>query len=168
MNKKIIQNIPPEVFQRAKSKLDEIAVLFNPYLIVLTPSERQNMVKVGDRFMEFLEISHKFAVEYPGLFPFFRERSLLSKESFIVFELWKIHRKIDQLKEAIDDTGLLAGNHALETALSFYQTVKFAARRDIPGAKVIFEELKPALPSRRNKRRKAKTEYDEGQLELFD
>jgi len=168
MNKKTIKNIPVDVFQSVESRLDEIEVLFNPYRVVLSPAEKNGMIKFGYDFIKFLEISHKFAVKYPELFPFFREKSLLNKEFFIVYELWKIHNKMEELDNAVKDTGLLAGSCAMETALSFYQTVKIAARRDIPGARVIFEELKPALPSWRQRRRKTKKDNDEGQLELFD
>ena len=166
MHKKIIKKIPPGIFCNALSKLDEVGSLFKPYLVVLSQAEKDGMFKIGIEYFEFLELSHGLAVDYPELFPAFMKRSLFKDEFFTARELWTVNSKLTQLKNTINDTEMLACNYALETAMSFYQTVKIAARRDIPGARGIYEELKPIFPYRRRKRQKA-AETNEGQLELF-
>ena len=167
MNKKTIKKIPADVFHHAKSKLDEIGTLLAPYHVVLSPPEKNAMVKIGNDYFEFLKLSHGLAVDCPGLFPAFMKASLFREEFFAIRELWTVNSKIDQLKSNISDMEMLAGNYALDTAMTFYQTVKIAARRDIPGARVIFEELKPAFPCKRQRRLKPAEDRDEGQLELF-
>jgi len=142
--------------------------LLAPYFVGLTPSERQTLVKMETDSIRFLELSHGIAVENPELFPAFMKVAIFREEFSIARELWVVVNKINQLKANIDDTGMLAGNYAMETALTFYHTVKIAAKRDIPGARVIYEELKPAFRSRKRKPKKTETEKDETQPELFE
>ena len=85
------------------------------------------------------------------MLPGFTEMAILGEEFLIARELWNFAAKLRQMKDAIRDTELAAGNYALEAAFAFYDTVKIAARHDIPGTRVIFEELKPRRPSGRRK-----------------
>jgi hypothetical protein len=41
---------------------------------------------------------------------------------------------------------MVAGSEAYQSSLIFYNSVKMAARQDIPGAKAIYEELKKRFP----------------------
>jgi len=118
--------------------------------------------------IKFLEVSHGIALENSELFPTFIKTAVFREEFSTAHQLWLVVNKINQLKENINDTGMLAGNYAMETALIFYQTVKIAALHDIPGARVIYEELKPAFHSRKRSLRKVKLSKSEAQPELFD
>jgi hypothetical protein len=42
---------------------------------------------------------------------------------------------------------MVAGSEAYHAALAFYHNVQATAKDDIPGAKVIFEDLKTRFPS---------------------
>ena len=168
MIKKTIKKIPADVFQNAQLKLNELVKMFEPYLVVLTPEERQTLTKNGTGSFEFVKLSHELAVEYPELFPSFIKTAIFREEFFTAHELFIFARKIEQLKNNLNDTEMLAGSRALDVAMTFYQTVKIAARRDIPGARTIFEELKPAFPYRSRKRKKRKSAEPDGQLELFE
>ena len=167
MRSRTIAKIPPEILHDIHSRLDELLYLLKPYLIALTPPERRTLSKIGTESIKFLEMSHQFADKNPGLFPAFRKAASFREEFYTAQELRMVISKIDRLKDTINDTEMLAGNYALETALIFYNIVKIAARHDIPGTRVIYEELKPAFPVGRRRQRKGKTENDEGQLELF-
>lgn len=155
-NKIAIKKIPVEVLINAQKRLDEVINIVEPYVVALTPSERQTLVKIGAESIKFLELAHTFAVEYPGLFPIFRKAAVFKEEFFTVRELWTFGNKLEQLKSNVSDTEMAAGSHALETALDFSHTVKIAARHDIPGARVIYEELKPRFPSKRRNQHRIK------------
>ena len=141
--------------QEAQLKLDEMMNLLEPYLVSLTPAERRTLIKMGNDNFAFLELSYGLAVEYPDLFPSFMKAAVFKEEFFAAQGLWTIFNRINLLRDRISDTEMLAGNIALETAMAFYHTVKMAARRDIPGARIIFDELRPVFSSGRQKRRKA-------------
>ena len=162
-----VKKIPPQVLYDALSRLDELIGIFEQYHIKPEPDERSSFNKMGEDFIKFMQMSHCYAVESPKLFPSFIDRDIFNEEFFIIYELWKLINKINQLRDNIWDTEILLGSRTLEIALAFYQTVKMAARHDIPGAKVIFDELKPAFPSVSRRRRKSKAEDNDRQLYLF-
>jgi len=169
INKHLFGKIPPEELCRARLKLDEATGILEPHFAVITPSERLSFKKTGPALMRFLELSHGLAVESPELFPAFIKAEVFREEYFTTRELRIIVNKIDQLRDNVCDTEILSGNRALEIAIAFYKTVKMAAMRDIPGARVIFEELKLAYPSSSRGRRKVlQAENTDRQLELFE
>jgi hypothetical protein len=51
----------------------------------------------------------------------------------------------------MDDTTMVADSEAYQFALIFYNSVKMAARQDIPGAKAFYEELKKRFPGPKRK-----------------
>ena len=153
VGKKIINRIPLSVLRDAQIKLDEVMDMLGPYLIALDPPERQALVRMEAGSCEFLEMSYALAVENPELFPGFAEAAIFEENFSIVQELWTFGAKINQLNDNIRDTEMAAGNYALEAALCFYNMIKIAARHDIPGARVIYEELKPRRPPGKRKHR---------------
>jgi len=147
-NRGVKKKIPAKVLHDAQLLLDQVISMLEPHLVALTQTERQVLVKMGADSFRFLEMSHEFAVEYPELFPAFTEVAIFKEEFFTARELWSFAAKLNRLRENMSDTGMAAGSHALETAMAFYHTVKIAARHDIPGARVIYEDLKSEFPSR--------------------
>ena len=148
---KLINKIPPEVLYNARMKLDETMTLLEPYLVRLAPSERRTLVKMEAKSLKFLEFTHELAVEYPDLFPTFAREDVFREEFVTVRELWALGAKLELLSNRVCDAEMAAGTHTLETAEAFFQTVKIAARHDIPGARAIYEDLKLRFPSRRPK-----------------
>jgi len=166
MSKKIIKKIPQDVLEKIRLLLDEMINLFMPYLVKLTPQERQALAKMEDGTIKFLEMSHGLAVDYPDLFPTYMKAAVFGEKFSTVHELSCFISKLNNFRDNVCDTEMLAGNHAMEFAEAFYQTVRIAARRDLPAARVIYEELKPRFSSRKLRRRKAAA-GDGRQLELF-
>lgn len=170
-NGRSFKKIPPEVLLKAEQKLDEILNILKPYLAAAAPEKEQapdeNTAHKGSELIKFLKLSHELAVETPELFPDFADKTEFKEDFFTANELWILAGKIDVLKEKLSSMEILAARRALEIALMFYQTVKIAARYDIPGARVIFDDLKTAFPSGTKGRRRPKVKTDDGQLELF-
>jgi len=57
-------------------------------------------------------------------------------------QLISIYRIILQLENKLNDTTMEAGAESYVSSLSYYNSVKFAAKSDAPGAKAIYEDLK--------------------------
>lgn len=168
MDSKSFKKIPADILKNVQIKLDDVYGLLMPYLVRFTVPERKALAKIGKESITFLELSHRIAVNNSELFPSFLKISIFRKEFSIAHELWSVMARIDELREAINDTEMLAGNFALETALTFYKTVKIAARHDIPGAGVIYEELKSAFYSLKSGQQKSRPKSDKRQPELFE
>jgi hypothetical protein len=51
----------------------------------------------------------------------------------------------------VEDTIMVAGSEAYYAALAVYHNVQAAAKQDIPGAKAIYEDLRPHFPGGRKR-----------------
>lgn len=63
-----------------------------------------------------------------------------------VLALADIWRELRQLCYEVNDTLMLVGSEICMADLSFYQTVKQAARRDVGGADTLYDDLKQRFP----------------------
>ena len=54
----------------------------------------------------------------------------------------ELARPIEQLNRTLDDTIMLSGSEAYVAALAYYNSVKRAAKINVPGALTIHEDLK--------------------------
>ncbi|MGC3977088.1 MAG: hypothetical protein QM751_01950 [Paludibacteraceae bacterium] len=151
MDNRHSQPIPDEVLTQLQTKINEAQALLAPYVTSLTPSERHDIPKMGEKSLSFVEKAYDFAKQNPALCP-----SYLNMEDFRVDfgdarGLWTILNTVRQLEENIDDTETLAGSEAYQAALLFYSSVKIAAAQNVPGAKAVYEELRLRFPSARQK-----------------
>ena len=116
-------------------------------LISLTPSEKQSMLMLGDKSISFVGKNIMFAAQKPEFVP-----------NYLDVEEWKIdlqayndlapyNAEIMELSSLLKDTIALCGNEAFRQALTYYNSVKQAAKDNVPGAKPIYEELKQQFPT---------------------
>ena len=141
-----VQAIPPEVLTQAQTKIQEVLTLLHPYLLALTPQERRELPKMGEKTIGFVEKAHDFAQQNPNLLPPYLDMSAFDTDFTDAHGLWTLHNMVLQLEEGIGDTEMTAGSEAYQAALVFYKSVKMAAAQDIPGAKAVYEGLKTRFP----------------------
>ena len=146
-----VQAIPQDVLTQAQAKIQDAQTLLAPYLLALTPGERQGMPKMGDKTIGFVEKAHDFAQQNPALVPPYLEITAFNTDFTDAHGLWTLHNMVLQLEEGIADTEIAAGSEAYQAALVFYKSVKMAAAQDVPGARAVFEELKTRFPSGRRR-----------------
>jgi hypothetical protein len=140
------QAIPSTVLAQAQTKIDEAKVLLAPYLLALTPTERRELPKMGEKTIGFVEKAYDFARQNPNLVPPYLGVDAFGVDFSDAHGLWTLLNAVQQLEEAIDDTEMIAGSEAYQAALVFYKSVKLAAAQDVPGAKAVYEELKTRFP----------------------
>ncbi|MDR1170033.1 MAG: hypothetical protein LBK97_04270 [Prevotellaceae bacterium] len=146
-----LKAIPADVVKQIQTKLNEIKALVKPYAITLTPTERHNMLKMGEKSLTFVEKSHEYAVENPGFVPPFLNMPAFDIDFADAHSLWTIRNDTMQVYEMIDDTTMVAGSESYYASLMFYNSVKVAAAQDVPGSKAIYEELKKRYPGGKRK-----------------
>ncbi|MDR2632331.1 MAG: hypothetical protein LBC51_01735 [Treponema sp.] len=145
------QAIPSTVLTQAQTKVDEAKTLLAPYLLALTPAERQGMPKMGEKTIGFVEKAYDFARQNPNLVPPYLEVDAFGVDFSDAHGLWTLLNSVQQLEEGVSDTEMTAGSEAYQAALVFYKSVKMAAAQDIPGAKAVYEELKTRFPGGKRK-----------------
>ena len=128
------------------TKIVEIKGLL-PFLINLTKNERIQMPKFGAASLAFDEQCATYMASAPNLMPPFVTLAEVTKDRALRLVLADVVRELRKLCEMVDDTLMQVGSEIWLADLSFYQTVRQAARRDVPGADTIYDELKERFPT---------------------
>ena len=144
--------IPAEDFKLMLDAVNTLRTLTEKYLIALTPTERKNKLKMGDKSIPFVEKVIEYTKSNPKFVTEYMDVKALENDFKLVLELSNLLRPISQLLSGFSDTILLAGGEALYNALIYYNSVKLAAKNNVPDAKIIYDDLK-----KRYEKSKAKT-----------
>jgi hypothetical protein len=151
MEDKHVIPIPPQVLAQAQANIDAALVALAPYLLPLTPAERHDLPKMGDKTLSFVEKAQDYAHQYPALCPSYLNVAEFDVDMTDATGLRRVHITAKQLSDDIDDTVMVAGSESYQAALVFYNAVKAAAAQDIPGAKEVYADLKARFPSIKRK-----------------
>ncbi|MDR3309061.1 MAG: hypothetical protein LBS80_03820 [Tannerella sp.] len=146
-----LQLIPTKDIYAVRDLLIQARSLLAAYVTPLTPAERRAMIKMGAKTLSFVEKAHEFAHANPILCPPYLDMAGFDIDFADASGLWDVIVSSQQLHELLDDTGMLAGSEAYQAALVFYNSVKVAARQNVPGAKAVYEELKKRFPTGKRK-----------------
>ena len=134
--------IPPEVKQSVLQKLTEVDELLKPFLIALKPEERQSIPKMADGSAPFVGKTIGYCKTNPQFMPSYVNIPELEIDFKAVTDLTEFTYLCYKLRDGLKDTIVLSGSEAYVAALSYYNSVKNAAKMNVPGAKAIYEDLK--------------------------
>ena len=150
-----MKKLPISVLIHTRLKLDEVISKLDPYLKRLPPDVEQTLNPTGEVSLDFCKKAHELAADHYDLLPVFLKEPGSGEEFLIIQELDNLEKRIELLLKSVKYIKLAMGSNAMEYALIFFDTVKNAARRDIPGIRVIYDELKTQIPSKKSRRKKA-------------
>ena len=136
------------------AKLNEVKALL-PFLVNLTADERSTMLKMGDRSIPFVDKSLGYAQSNGNLIPAYLDVAELKKDVDLVKNLDQVYNAMLQVYTALDDTYIALGSEAFNASLTFYNIVRDAAKKNVPGASAIYEDLKQRFPGRPSKEKPA-------------
>jgi len=119
-----------------------------PFLVNLTNDEKKNLPKMGDKSVAFVEKSLDYSESTPKLVPPFLDVTELRKDVDLVKQLNPIYNLLSQLFDALDGTYTVLGSEAMVASLSFYHTARDASKKNVPGSKAIYDDLKKRFPGR--------------------
>lgn len=142
MENKISIQIPPGDLQAAKVALEQAQQLLAPYVKALTPEQRKTIPKMSDGTEPFVQKVVEYASSAPQFMPPFVSKEEFDKDWQAVSGLLPLLRLCTQLEDTLSDTTMLAGSEAYISALSYYNSVKQAAKVNVPDAKAIYEDLR--------------------------
>lgn len=134
--------ISPEDLKAALEAVSTLDGIMKKYLIALSPEERRQKPKMGDKTVNFVEKVSEYALSNPALVPSYMKVEDLIIDFKAVSDLTSLFRPTEQLSNGLNDTMLLCGSEAYTNALIFYNYVKQAAKDNVPNAKTIYEDLK--------------------------
>ena len=142
MENKINFIIPDEEVDITTQKLNEGGAILKPYLIALTPDQRKEIPKMSDKTLPFVEKITEYCQSAPQFVPAFMDVEALAGDFKVTQQLTGLFRTVKAMHDNLDDTIMQAGSEAYMNALNYYNSVKQAAKSDVPGAKSIYEDLK--------------------------
>jgi hypothetical protein len=151
MEDKHVLPIPPEIMAQAQQKIDEANALLAPYFLPLTPQERLELAKMGDKTLSFVEKANDYVHHYPAFVPSYLNTVAFDTDMTDATGLRVLNTSARQLADNIDDTAMVAGSEAYQASLVFYNAVKAAFAQNIPGAKEVYNDLKNRFPGRKRK-----------------
>ena len=141
MENRISIEIPPADLQAIKAALQQVQSLLEPYVIALTPEQRKTIPKMSDGTEPFVEKVMDYAANNAEFLPPFVNPAELQKDWNATMGLLPLLRMTQQIQDTMSDTAMLAGSEAYVGALSYYNSVKQAAKVNPPDAKDIYEDL---------------------------
>ncbi|MDR1561558.1 MAG: hypothetical protein LBS54_00530 [Dysgonamonadaceae bacterium] len=151
MDNKHVIPIPSEVLAEVQKLIYTANKFLAPYVLPLTPTERRDLPKMGDKTLSFVEKAQDYAHQYPALCPSYLNVKEFDVDMTDATGLRTLHITAKQLSDNVDDTALVAGSEAYQAALVFYNAVKAAAAQNIPGAKEVYTDLKSRFPGVKRK-----------------
>jgi len=110
--------------------------------MALSPEERRVLPKMGNGTAPFVSKVIEYAESNPEFVPPFVDVQEMKLDWNAVQDLMPLLRTTSQLESNLSDTVMLAGSESFVSSLSYYNSVKLAAKMNIPGAKVIYEDLR--------------------------
>ena len=128
--------------------LDAITTIRNslPWLLNLTPDERIALPKMSDGSLAFDEKCQNYMGSLPSLVPGFVDVAEVAKDRLLRAQLGDIDRELSALTRALEDTLMIASSELWMADLSFYQSVRQAAKRGVPNAQTAYDDLAARFP----------------------
>jgi hypothetical protein len=147
-NSRISLDLPAADVQDIQAALKVLQDKLLPHLIDLGPEARRELPKMGDKTVAFVGKALDYARANPQLRPAYLDLTEFEKDWTAVELLASVQRPLSQVMDIVDDSLLLAGSEAYGAALLYYQSVKSAARAQVPAAATIAEDLAQRFPGR--------------------
>jgi len=99
-----------------------------PFLIDLTPEEKQTLPRFGSKSRGFVEQALQVAEQNPGILPLAFDVGEMRNDVELLAALSSVQAAVSQLDELIDDTVMAVGSDAYASALLVYQFARAAGK----------------------------------------
>ena len=125
--------------------LERIYTAFNtirdamPFLIGLNVTERRRLSKIGTKAQTFTRRALDMADEYPSVIPQGLDVATAQQQLTLFEDLNRVLQKLNELKNLVESTQMLAGSEAYATARLAYRSVKTVGGGN--GLDIIVEDL---------------------------
>lgn len=133
--------------QAILKQLAAIRQLLKPVLNhSLSPEDRKNMAKMGDKSLAFVGKALDYAGKNSSLVPPYLDLAEANKDYALAADLKEFSHELATLSQAVEDNLMMAGAEAYDAALIFHASVKGASRTNTPGSEAIYDDLVQRFP----------------------
>jgi len=141
--------LPSEVVAQIEAKVAEIKQTM-PYLVGLSTNDHMKLNILGSKSTQFVQRAVESVRQNPELAPSFLDAEEMERNYALYNNLLTVLEPVQQLERMIADTMMVAGNLAYKDALDYYNSVKRAAKSNVPGAESVSENLKTRFKKNSN------------------
>ena len=99
-----------------------------PFLVGLTPAQRQQIPKVGRKSQAFVDQALDIAATHGDCMPRNLDIDAARRDMELLRDLHPVLRNLSQICRLIEDTQMLAGSEAYSAALTVYRSLKHNGR----------------------------------------
>jgi len=149
----IAVNIPEADLADIKAAIATLAKKLMPHLQTLTAQERQELPKMGDKTVAFVQKTLEYGQQNKDLVPSFLDLTALATDVKAVQGLRELAQGLNPITDALNDSMTLSGSEAYQGALVFYSNVKNAAKVKAPNAGTIYNDLSARFPGAPTKKK---------------
>lgn len=135
-------DIPQSDIDDINAAVQTIVDKLKPYLIALEAGDKQSLAKMRDKSAAFVEKAVGYMETNPEFTPPYLDKAEVDKDFQGFSTLHNILRPLMQIISNVEDTSVLCGSEAYTAALAYYNTVKQAARMNVPNAQAIYDDLR--------------------------
>lgn len=133
--------LTPAQYDAIVAKLNELKALL-PFLINLTPEERQSLPKMGESKQPFVNKALYYGQNFPLIAPPFISLPELGKDRALALQLLQLLQLFRPFAQSVEDTQMAVGSEAYVASLSIYNSAGQAAKANVSGAGAIYDDLK--------------------------
>jgi hypothetical protein len=127
------------------AKIADLKSVMN-FVIGLTDDQRRKMLKMGDKTVGFEQKCASYMASRPDLIPSFVDMNKLGQDRAAWADVADIMHALMDVYQPVDDTEMVLAHQIYLPDLSFYQNSQMAAKRNVPGAQAIYDDLKARFP----------------------
>jgi hypothetical protein len=117
-----------EELNEINSALDILERILLPKTISLTPEIRQELLKMGDKTVAFVEKAIEMGDHNPEFVPQFVDLEETKKDFNGVKTIRSVNRRIGAISQRLDDTAMQAGSEAYSACRGIYGQIQMIAK----------------------------------------
>ncbi len=111
-----------------------------PALVTLQPDEKQELVKVGNSYLPFIDKAHEVLTAHPDIMPGVFDAEEFRRDYTLARDMTPYVDEITELLEGMEDTLFAARSDAMMGALEVYAAIQ-RNKDKVPGLDAIAAEM---------------------------
>ncbi len=139
-----------EEMESIKTNLTALDTNISKYAVNLRAIERKRTYKLGSRALAFVELSLKYAKEFPQYGSTFFSLEKFTQDFTFYTQVKGLVENLAPVLEKLSDSYMAVGADAFAAARNYYQSTKSAAKANQAGADAVAKELQNAYYRKRS------------------
>lgn len=124
-----------------QTALETINTTLHTHLVTLSAADRSGLAKMSEKTLPFVQKTLDYAQSHPQFVPAYVKTADLKIDLEAVQTLTRLLNPMVHLTQQLGDSVMLSGSEAFTAALAYYNSVKQAAKMNVPVAQAIYDDL---------------------------